>query len=152
MLIELDLDRFVDRLRIKTEGGKRWVFDPVRGRWLVLQPEEFVRQLLFHYLTAEKGYNRNRIAAERAVRFNELDRRWDLLVYDPALRPFLLVECKAPRVPLSRTVFEQAARYNTPLAAPYLLVCNGPQAYCCRMDYENGTFTFLPGAPEYPGI
>ncbi len=149
MQLDLDLDRFLPHLRLRRLGNQRQVFDPIRGRWLVLQPEEFVRQLLVQYLLHGKGYNRNRISIERGLQVNGLSKRCDVLVYDPAMQPYLLVECKAPEVELTEATFRQIATYNLCLRVRYLLVTNGRTAYCCALDYERQSFRFLEGLPEY---
>lgn len=149
MLLDLDLPQYQADLRIKTEDGVRYIWDVIRAKWLILQPEEWVRQLLVLHLLAKADVNRNRIAIERGLQVNQLKKRTDILVFDRAMDPWLLVECKAPSVPLDERVFRQIATYNMPLQVPYLLVCNGPQAYCCHIDFEQQTFVFLPDLPTY---
>ncbi len=148
-MIDLNLMKYKEHLQLKRQDGMRKIWDPVRKKWLVLQPEELVRQLLLQYLLLEKGYNRNRIRMEKGLQVNELDKRCDLLVFDEKIRPFLLAECKAPHVPVGQEVFEQIAWYNTALTVPFLLVTNGIDSYCCAIDYETRTYTFLQ---EVPGI
>jgi predicted type IV restriction endonuclease len=151
MQLDLGLTSFSDSLRLDHHDGRRFVYDPLRSKWLALQPEELVRQLLVQYLLQARGYNRNRITVERGLKVNGLSKRCDLLVFDSAMAPFMLIECKAPQVALSEAVFRQIAAYNLPLQVPYLLVTNGPVSYCCRMDYSAGRFTFVPELPDYPG-
>lgn len=140
---------FQDRLQLKTEGGQRWLFDPIRRKWVVLQPEEMVRQLLLWYLIESKGYNKNRLAVERGLEINGMAKRCDILIYDTTMKPLLLVECKAPQVQITQSVFRQIATYNLPLQVPYLLVSNGPVSYCCEMNYERSDFTFLKDIPDF---
>ncbi len=149
MLLDLDLTQYQADLRVKTDGDTRYIWDTIRAKWLVLQPEEWVRQLLVYYLLDKAGVNRNRIAIERGLQVNQLKKRTDVLVFDKAMCPWLLIECKAPSVSLDERVFRQIATYNMPLQVPYLLVCNGPHAYCCRIDFEEQSFTFLPELPLY---
>jgi hypothetical protein len=139
-----------EQLQIRQHEAQRQLYDPIRRKWLVMQPEETVRQLLLIFLTREKGYSPNRIGVEKTLSFNGLTRRFDILVYDPAMQPWMLVECKAPGVPISQDTFDQAARYNLPLRVPYLVVSNGRDTYCCKMDYENEGYDFLEGLPEFP--
>lgn len=148
--MQLNLPDYQSFIKVKREEGKRWVWDAIRGKWLVLLPEELVRQLLVHYLMTELGVKKNRIAIEKGLSVNSLKKRCDILIYDQAMNPWLLVECKAPKVPLKQTVFRQIAMYNMPLQVPYLLVCNGPEAYCCAIDFSNKDFTFLSEVPLYP--
>ncbi len=149
MNIDLGLMRFKDLLKIKRENGKRLIFDPIRRKWLVLQPEEMIRQLVLHFLLEEKHYNIARINLEKGLKVNDLGKRFDLLVYDQGLQPFLLVECKAPQVAINQDVFRQASWYNLPLKVRYLLVTNGIDAYCCALDYENQRHEFLEEVPDF---
>ncbi len=149
MNIELGLMRFKESLKVKREKEKRYIFDPVRKKWLALQPEELVRQLVIHYLLEGKQYNPNRINLERGLKVNTLSKRFDLLVYDMEVKPFLLVECKAPAVPITQNVFQQAAWYNMELRVQYLMVTNGIETYCCAMDYENHSYTYLEAVPDF---
>ena len=143
MAIRIDLMAYQEELRIRREGEKRYIFDPIRKKWLVLQPEELVRQLLIHFLQKEKGYSKNRIAVERGLKVNTLEKRCDLLLFDADHRPLMLVEVKAPKVKIDQKTLDQIARYNLPLRVKYLLVTNGINSYCCKMDYQQESFTFL---------
>ncbi len=151
-MFPLLLDRFLPKLTIQTEGAKPLVWDPIRKSWLVLQPEETVRQALLIYLMEEKGYPRNRMAVEKKLLVNGLPRRTDILVYSPALTPLLLVECKAPDVPLDPEVFFQAVRYNMTLQAPYFVLVNGLVGFGCRIDHGGGEMLELDGIPDYAGL
>lgn len=148
ILIELDLTVWEKALRLKREAGVSYLLDPIRSKWLVLQPEEIVRQLMVQYLIGEKNYNKNRIRLEQGLLVNGLSKRCDILIYDNDIKPFLLVECKSPKVPISQATFEQIANYNLPLQVKYLVVTNGPATFCCEMDYENRSFRFLSAIPE----
>jgi len=147
--IELGLMRFQSRLQVKRIDGKRCLYDEVRKKWLVLQPEEMVRQLIVYYLLEEKGYNRNRISMEKGLKVNTLHRRFDLLVYDMNMQPFLLIECKAPQVAVSQEVFHQVAAYNSSLKVPYVMVSNGMTTYCCAINHEKEEFRFLEEVPDF---
>lgn len=150
-MIEIDLLAKQDQLRVKVEEGKRYLFDPIRRKWLVLQPEELVRQLMVLYLVDELQYSKNRINVETGLlvklRFDKLQKRSDILVYDDQMQPFLLVECKSHNVEINQEVFKQAAIYNLRLKVPYLLVTNGRVSYCCRVDYDNKSFEFVSEIP-----
>lgn len=150
--LQLDLPRFQTEIQIKQEVGKRWIWGVIRSKWLVLQPEELVRQLLLQYLMLEAGVNKNRIAVERGLSVNGLQKRCDILIYDLEMNPWLLVECKAPKVRLNEAVFRQIATYNMELQVPYLLVSNGPQAYCSQIDLTAKSFQFLSALPPFPSI
>ncbi len=147
--LNLRLDRFSSKLSIKVDGNRRMVFGEIRKKWLVLQPEEFVRQLLIHFLIGDMRYNRNRITVERGVAVNGDPKRTDILVFDRDMRPFLLVECKAPKVPLSTDTFRQAAHYNGPLQVPFLMISNGRESYIAAIDYAAEDYRFLSAVPEW---
>lgn len=121
----------------------------IRKKWLVLQPEEFVRQLLLHFLISDMKYNRNRITVERGVAVNGDPKRTDILIFDADMRPFMLVECKAPKVPLSTDTFRQAAHYNGAIKVPYLMISNGRDTYAVGIDYEAVDYRFLTSVPEW---
>lgn len=147
-MINLDLLKYQDQLVFKKEAGKRFVFDPIRKKHLVLTPEELVRQLLVCYLMEEKGISKHRIALEKALTINGILRRWDLLVYNHKTEPILLVECKAPKVKITQATFEQIARYNLNVQVPFLLVTNGVQTYFCQIDFQQQSFQFLEEIPN----
>lgn len=140
---------YKDRLKVKTEGGKRYIWDFIRKKYLVLAPEEMVRQLVIHWLIESEGVCKNRIAIEKQLMVNDRKKRCDILVYGTDMCPFLLVECKAPDVPLTEQTFRQIAWYNMPLKVPFLMVTNGAQSYICTMDYEEETFKFISKLPDY---
>ncbi|NRB64980.1 MAG: type I restriction enzyme HsdR N-terminal domain-containing protein [Saprospiraceae bacterium] len=141
---------YQDQLSLKTEAGKRYVWDAIRKKWLVFQPEEMVRQLIIHFLIAEKGVPRPRIAVEKGLYINQQFRRTDIIVYDQSVKPFLLIECKAPSVPISEGVFRQIAHYNMALKVPNLWVSNGPDNYACAIDFAAESFSFLSSIPSFP--
>ena len=114
----------------RTEGGRTWVHDPVRRRWVALTPEEGVRQRLLADLLA-LGYPAGLLAVERGVPYGGRTWRADVVAYGRDQRPALLAECKAPGVPIAQATFDQLARYNAVLDAPVLVVDNGAVRYCC---------------------
>ncbi|MFN0213359.1 MAG: type I restriction enzyme HsdR N-terminal domain-containing protein [Saprospiraceae bacterium] len=150
MLLELNLLQYQPRLRFAKSGELALVFDPIRKKEVALTPEELLRQLVLLYLLEEKKYPAHRIRSEVGIKVNGLQRRCDIVVYDAAIKPWLLVECKSPKVPLNDKTFEQVARYNLQLRAPYLTVTNGLATYCASLDFEAETFGYLEGFPDYP--
>lgn len=147
MKLNLQLDRYQANLQFRKEGNQLKILDPIRNRYFVLTPEEHVRQLLVQFLILEGGISRHRIGVEKSTTVNGMPRRWDLLIYDAKLNPWMLIECKAPSIPLQQSVFEQVARYNLQIQAPYLLVCNGPEAYCCQLNHKEKQVQFLSQLP-----
>ena len=151
-MIAIDFLKYQHRLTYKVEKGKRYIYDLIRKNYLVQTPEEVVRQLVLVYLLEEKGYSKNRLSVERGLKVNSRSKRFDILVFDEQMGTFLLVECKAPNVPVTQATFRQIASYNLPLKVRYLMVTNGIGTYCCEMDYSNGSFLFLNEVPAFPGI
>lgn len=125
------------------------VFDPIRRKLVAAQPEEMVRQLLLVYLLQELKYPPGRIRVEMGIDVNGLKKRCDILVFDANFQPWLLVECKSPKIKITQEVSEQAARYNMPLQVPFLVLSNGMQTYCCAMDYVEKTIKFIPHLPHF---
>ena len=111
--------------KIKKENGKEFIFDAFRKRWVLLTPEEWVRQNFLQYLTQIKKYPASLIAIEKEIKLGELKKRFDILVYDSNTKPWMVVECKEMNVALDRTVFDQVLRYNISLNVPYLIITNG---------------------------
>jgi len=142
--------KYQTSLKVKKEAGEKMIFDPIRKKYLVWQPEELVRQLLIQYLIQEKNYNKNHLHVERGLKVNGMYKRSDIITYDKTMAPFLLVECKAPNISLNQAVLDQIATYNLNYKVPYLLVSNGMHSYCCQMDYENNSYTFLKEIPDGP--
>jgi len=149
--LELDLLQFQTRLRLSKLNDLTYVYDPIRKRDIVLQPEEMVRQLVLCHLLEEKKYPVNRIRVEIGIELNGLKKRCDIVVFDAALQPWLLVECKSPKIALSQATFEQAARYNLQLKAPFLVASNGLASYVAQLNFEQNTFEYLPAFPDFGG-
>ena len=124
-------------LKIRENGAQQEVFDPVRQKWVVLTPEEHVRQVFILYLLNVKGFPLSHLSVEHAVTVNGMTQRYDLVVFDDELQPYMVVECKAPHVKLTQQVVEQAGRYNAVLRAPIVCVTNGVERKLFRIDFEN---------------
>ncbi len=115
--------------RIKTEEGKEFIFDALRKKWIVLTPEEWVRQNFVQYLLQVKNNPDSLIAIEKEIRLGELKKRFDILVYDNNHQPWMMIECKAAAIKLAEKVLEQILRYNISIPVPYLVVTNGTDCY-----------------------
>ncbi|MFT6337574.1 MAG: hypothetical protein ACI86M_003678 [Saprospiraceae bacterium] len=146
-MIDINLHQYKDQLKIKKEGKSVLIFDQIRRKYIILQPEELVRQLLIIYLI-EIGYPKEKIQVEKGLNINGLRRRFDIVVYDQAFLPYLLIECKSHTVPISQDTFDQIANYNLELRAPYLLVSNGVQTFCCELNFENKSINHLSYIPH----
>ncbi len=135
--------------KLKESSGKVQILDELRKKYVVLTPEEWVRQHIVQYLIQEKKYPSSLIAIEIGLKYNQLQKRADVLVYDRQGTPFLLVECKAPEVKITQDVFHQIAVYNMSFKVKYLLVTNGMDHFICEMDYTNNSYQFLKEIPVF---
>ena len=135
--------------RFKNSENKIAIFDEIRKKFILLTPEEWVRQHVVQFLLQEKKYPKSLINVEKVVKINSLVKRYDAVVFNSNGTIAILVECKAPHVAVTQQVFDQIARYNMMLDAKYLMVTNGLDHYFCQMDFENKKYTFLQELPEY---
>lgn len=135
--------------RFKNSENKVAIFDEIRKKFIVLTPEEWVRQHVVRFLLEQKKYPKSLINVEKIIRINGLTKRYDAVVFQPDGKIFLLVECKAPGVPISQSTFDQIARYNMTVNAMHMMVTNGLNHYFCQMDHEQEKYIFLPDLPEY---
>ena len=131
------------------EGKILKVFDPLRGKYVALTPEEYVRQHFTAWMTESLGYPASLMDNEVSLRLNDTSRRCDTVVFRPDGTPSVIVEYKAPTVAITQEVFDQIARYNIVLRSHYLIVSNGLRHFCCEMDYEKETYRFIPRIPTW---
>ena len=132
-----------------SETGREEIFDPLRRRFVALTPEEWVRQHMIGFLTGQLGYPASLISVETALKYNRLRKRTDIVIHGTGGQPGMIVECKAPEVPLTRAVLEQAAMYNMPLQVKYLVLTNGLQHHILFIDREAKKFAFLERFPGH---
>ncbi|MDR0413840.1 MAG: type I restriction enzyme HsdR N-terminal domain-containing protein [Prevotellaceae bacterium] len=131
---------------------KHKIFDPIRKKYVALTPEERVRQQFIGFLLHDKGFPAGLMQVEYALKVNGMSRRCDIVACTRSGVPLLLVECKAPDVPIGDETFAQAARYNIALRVPYLAITNGSSSYCCHICFETGSIKFLNDFPAYAAI
>src|SRR5690554_2316034 len=134
--------------RITDIEGKLNIFDPLRKKFLILTPEEWVRQHVIHYLIHYRDYPKSLFSLEKGMKYNQIQKRFDILVLDRTGAPFLLVECKAPDVRLSQQTAEQIAVYNKIIKARYLSISNGVQHICLATD-PLGSYVQLREFPRF---
>src|SRR5690606_34732477 len=137
------------RFRFKNRENKIYIFDAVRKKFMLLQPEEWVRQHVVRYLLEDKQYPYSHINVEKQLLVNGIKKRYDIVVFDPQGGIEILVECKSPKINITQEVFDQIARYNLQLRAKYLMVTNGMDHYFCKMDFERKRYDFLEDIPYY---
>lgn len=137
------------QFNIKKEDDQVFIFDEIRKKWLVLTPEEWVRQHIVFYLVDQKGYPAGLIGVEKSIKLNGLNKRFDLVCFDNSGNPYLIVECKAPNVSISQKTLEQTLRYNSEVQARYLMLSNGIETVCGKIDYGNKKLEYLNEIPVY---
>ncbi|MFZ1703862.1 MAG: type I restriction enzyme HsdR N-terminal domain-containing protein [Saprospiraceae bacterium] len=148
MPVSLDFDTIRSKIKTRKRHDKMEIWDILRQKWLILQPEEWVRQNVIHALIHEKGYSKNTMAVEKEFMIHNVKKRFDLVIYDKFVRPYLLVECKAFQVTLNQDVFDQLGLYNRTIQAPFLLASNGVLTYCFEQNHDSKALTFRQQLPD----
>ena len=136
-------------LLVKSKENKNFIFDSVRKKWLVLSPEEWVRQHCIHYLLDNKGYPLGLMQVEKKLKVNKSEKRYDIIVFNKEGTINILVECKRPNVRITQKTFDQIAQYNLTLNSDYLMITNGLYHYYCKMDFEQKKYVFLEDLPSF---
>ena len=135
--------------RFKNSENKVSIFDEIRKKFIILTPEEWVRQHVVQFLLEEKKYPKSLINVEKVLKVNGLRKRYDVVVFNSDGSIFILIECKAPEIKISQATFDHIARYNMTMNSEFLMVTNGLNHYFCQMDFENEKYTFLENLPNY---
>jgi len=146
-MLQLNLPIFEPKLKKIKEDI--FIFDLIRKKYLLLTPEEWVRQSFLNYLINHKGYPFSLMENEAIIQLNNMTRRCDTVVYNNLLEPLVIIEYKRPDVKIDQQVFDQIVRYNIVLKVKFLIVSNGLSHYCCINNYENQTYDFLESIPDY---
>ena len=135
--------------RFKNSENKTYIFDVIRKKFVLLLPEEWVRQHLIWYLVQHKKYPLSLINVEKQLKVHGLLKRYDLVVFKKNGGIHILAECKAPTVTISQQSFDQTARYNKILEADFLIITNGLQHFYCQQLREEEKYSFLKSIPDY---
>ena len=138
--------------KIKHEDNKTLIFDEYRKKWIILTPEENVRQHLCKYLNKELNYPKGLIAIEKQLKVNSLIKRFDIVIYNNDGKPSLIVECKAPNVKLDTKTLNQVLRYNIALKCDIILFTNGIDIHCCKVNFDDATISYLNEIPNYRNL
>jgi hypothetical protein len=146
-MFRLNLPQY--EIKITEKDGKRMIFDFLRRKYVALTPEEWVRQHFTHYLVEHKGYPKGLLGNEIELQIGDKRLRCDSILYNKVAQPQMIIEYKAPTVPLQQKVFDQVSAYNLLLRVDYLVISNGMEHYCCKMDYEHQKYLFLQEIPDY---
>ena len=146
-MFDLNLPAF--DVKLKKDGQSVCIWDRLRRKYIVITPEEWVRQHFVNYLISQKNYPESLMANERQVVLNNQRKRCDTIVFSQQLDPVVIIEYKSPDVKITQAVFDQIVRYNIVLKVDYLIVSNGLQHFCCRMNYSDQSFSYLQEIPDY---
>jgi hypothetical protein len=149
-MFRLNLPQY--EIKIGEKNGKRTIFDFLRRKYVTLTPEEWVRQHFTHYLTDHKGYPKGLMGNEVELRVGEKRLRCDTILYNKQGQPQMIIEYKAPTIQIQQKTFDQISVYNLLLHVDYLIVSNGLQHYCCKMDYDSQKYLFLKEIPDYQNL
>lgn len=136
---------------VKKADGKVWIFDVIRKKYIVLTPEEWVRQHFLHYLMHHLGYPKSLIRVEGGLSYNQLKKRSDIVVFDRAGQPWMVIECKSPEIKITSESLHQVSVYNASLKARYVTVTNGLNHYCAQIDWAESKTMLLDALPAYSG-
>lgn len=144
----LNLPEYTFKIK-KVDGEKKQIFDAIRKKYVVLQPEEWVRQNFAQFLIQNKGFPASLMIFEYSLKYNNLSKRGDIVVFGKDGAAKLIVECKAPGIKIRKEVFDQAAQYNMSLKLEYMIITNGMDHYYCKIDRLTKTYAFLNEIPFY---
>lgn len=134
---------------LKKDQGKVWIFDTIRKKYIVLTPEEWVRQHFIHHLIHNLGYPRSLFRIEGSLAYNKLQKRSDIQIHDRIGNPWMLIECKSSSIKLTQKAFNQIAVYNMTVGAKFLAVTNGMVHYCWKAPVEGEEIKFLSEFPDF---
>lgn len=145
-MLELNLPFY--EFKISDETPAR-IYDAIRKKYVILTPEEWVRQNFMQFLLCKKKYPASLLLIEKTLSVHKMRKRCDAVVYNNLGNPLMILEFKKPDIPINQKVFDQIARYNIALRVKYLTVSNGLNHYCCSIDFEKNSYTFIEQIPEY---
>jgi len=134
--------------RTKNKHNKKYIFDQIRKKFVLLTPEEWVRQNCIMFLINDQKISKGLINIEKRIKVNNLTKRYDIIVFKPNGSVFLLIECKSPRITINQETFNQISIYNSEIIADYLMLTNGLYNYYCSIDYSNQCYKFVKDFPK----
>lgn len=147
---ELNLPKY--DFKVRRADNNTQIFDRTRKKFVVLTPEEWVRQHFINYLTEHLFFPRSLIKVEFGIKYNQLNKRPDILVFTPRGEPLIIIECKSTSIKISKSVLEQVSIYNKVIKSPYSMVTNGLQHICWHNNFITGEIDFLKSIPSYEEI
>lgn len=150
-MIDIPLNEVQSKIQTTKEGGQTYIYDIIRKKYIVLLPEELVRQMLLIYLTDYAHYPASRIQVEKGITQQEKKGRYDIIIYDKAVKPWMLIECKSHKVNITQATVDQLSGYNHEIKAPYFMVSNGINTYCYTANEAERKYVLLEELPIFPG-
>jgi len=146
-MLQLNLPEY--KFRIKKHDQRLLIFDSQRKKYVSLTPEEWVRQHFIRFLIEEKGYPAAYLAIEKQLSLNGMKKRCDAILYNEHALPILIIELKAPHIPISQATFDQVAVYNSKLKVDFFMISNGLEHYCCHVNTETAKYEYFAELPDY---
>lgn len=144
-MIKIDFPE--EQPKLRQENDVKQIFDVIRKKWLILTPEEWVRQNILQFILLKKNYPASLVAVEKEIRLGELKKRCDVVIYNRQSRPWMIIECKEMNVTLSQKTMEQILRYHITLPAKYLVISNG--SYSFGFEKKEGKFLEVYNFPDF---
>lgn len=146
-MVELNIP--TQDIDIKIIESKNYIFDLIRKKYLILTPEEWVRQNLVRYFINDLNYPKGLIKTESSLKYNNLKKRSDILIFNNDMTHFLVVECKSYKLKLNKSHLSQSAMYNKIYKSKYVMISNGLDHIVCKYDWNNDSFEFMKSIPKY---
>lgn len=147
MIFELNLPKY--NFTYLKETNKIKIFDIIRKKYVILTPEEWVRQNIVHYIIKAKNFPKSLLSVERTIKINDRFKRYDIVLFNNNGDVDMLIECKSPLININKTVLEQALKYNYILNVPFLLITNGMKHFCIKINYQNNSYEYLNKIPSF---
>lgn len=135
--------------RFKITENKTFIFDRIRKKFLLLTPEEWVRQHWVYFLLDIQQIPISMLAAEKSFLVGQRQKRFDLIVYQKSGIIWMLIECKQSNIEVTQNVFDQIQQYQTTLKANFMVVSNGINHHIFENSKEENTIRFSPSFPKY---
>lgn len=148
-MIDIPINKVKKRLKTRRENGHTYIWDIIRKKYVLLLPEELVRQMLINYLVNDIGYPASHINVEKSVNTNDKKGRYDIIIYDRKVNPWMIIECKSHKVKLDQKTADQVNGYNHTLKANHFMLSNGINTLCYRLDSSSGSFIKIEDLPLY---
>ena len=146
-MIKLNFPNF--NFKIKSKENRDYIFDEIRKKYVILNNEEWVRQNCVKYLVDKYKYPISHINVEKTLIYNNLKKRYDVVVFDKNGKILILIECKSTTTNISQKTFDQIFRYNLKFQSKFFLITNGLHHYKFTIDNKSKIIKFIDEFPKY---